>query len=204
MKSSITGRLFKISFLCLIVLTITSTVCSAQEWTRAGRGEIFAFGQFMGGDTATATVDDSVISMKFDDMFAGGIGFGYNFSNYFNVNMDLLYGQSDTTSSGFDISIKHNTNIIAGDLNLDFNILKTRFTPLVTGGIGYVRFKGTIAEGFDFDEVDLSYNVGGGIRWDVTDHFLVKAVYRSLWTKLKDTDKAIRFNVGTLSIGYIF
>jgi opacity protein-like surface antigen len=204
MKKPIQTHFLGIFLISLVAVMLTAAVCSAKEWSRKGKGEIFALGQYMGGDTEIFTIAGSKVSFKLDDTIAGGIGYGYNFSDYFNVNMDLSYGRTNSTSTLLGISFKDHTNLIAGDLNLDFNVLRSRLTPLVTGGIGVIRFKGAITEGFDFDESDFSYNVGGGVRWDVSDHFFIKAIYRSIWTKMKDADKSIRFNVGALSIGYIF
>lgn len=89
------------------------------------------------------------------------------------------------------------------DFNLDVNILKSRFTPMVSGGIGFIRFTGGF-NGGAFDETDFSYNLGWGFRWDVTNHFLIKAIYRATWTKLEDSDESILLDGISLGIGYVF
>jgi opacity protein-like surface antigen len=185
-----------------IFLTAVSGVCSAQDWSRKGKGELYVFGQFMGGDTTTGDNFEE-LSIELDDTIAGGLGYGYNFNDHFNLNFDLFYGQTDVKGAAFDESVSGDTKLIGSDINIDFNILKSRLTPLITGGIGYVHFNGDF-EGNNFDETDFSYNIGGGLRWDVTDHLLLKAVYRSLWTKLEDTEESLRFDVIALSVGYMF
>ena len=159
----------------------------------------------MGGDETTADADvfGEELKMNFDDAFAGGLGYGYNLNDHFNLNMDFFYGQSDTTAHLLDMEVETETDMFGFDMNLDFNILKSRLTPLITAGIGWINFSGDF-EGFDFDETDFSYNVGAGVRWDVTNHFLIKAVYRSLWSELEDTEEALRFDVISLSVGFIF
>lgn len=178
---------------------MTSTVCRAQEWSRKGKGEIFALGQHMGADTTTGLG----ITLELDDTIVGGFGVGTNFNDHVNLNTDFFFGSTNVTGRASGVEVEADSDLIGWDVNLDINILKSRITPMVTGGIGFIRFKGDVL-GFDFDETDFSYNVGGGVRWDATDHFLIKAIYRATWTKMEDTDEAILFDGVSLSIGYIF
>ena len=203
MKSRNLARHVITFILICIFLTATSSISIAQDWSRKGKGELYIFGQYMGGDTTTAKVFGEKFSIKLDDTIAGGLGYGFNFNDHFNLNFDLFYGQADVKGNPFGERVSGDTNLIGFDMNADLNVLKNRLTPLITAGIGYIRFDGDF-EGNDFDETDFSYNVGGGIRWDVTDHLLLKVVYRSLWTKLEDTEDSLRFDVIALSIGYIF
>lgn len=199
MKQLIQSHLLAVVLAILATLALTSPVCSAEEWSRKGKRDLYAFGQFMSGDSTTG----SGITLELDQTIAGGLGLGYNIIDNLNFNMEFFYGSTEMTGKGFSTSVKGDTSLFGGNLNLDYNILKSRFTPLITGGIGAIRFDGDF-EGFPFSESDFSYNVGGGFRWDVSDHFLVKAIYRATWTKLEDTDKSILFQGPVLSIGYIF
>jgi hypothetical protein len=51
---------------------------------------------------------------------------------------------------------------------------------------------------------DFSYNLGGGLRWDINDHFLIKAIYRATWITMEDTDDAVLLDGISFSVGYIF
>jgi opacity protein-like surface antigen len=182
-----------------MAFTVASSVCYAQEWNRKGKRDLYAFGQYMSGDSTTG----SGITLELDQTIAGGLGLGYNINDNLNLNLEFFYTSTDVTGKRFSTIVKGDTSLFGGNLNLDINILKSRFSPLITGGIGAIRFDGDV-EGFPFSESDFSYNVGGGFRWDVTNHFLIKAIYRATWTTLKDADKSILFHGPVLSIGYIF
>lgn len=179
----------------------------AQEWSRMRKGEFFVFGQSMGGDTTTTTVAGLRPTLELDDTIVGGLGYGFNFNDNVNINTDFYFGSTDITGRVSDVTLTGDTNLFGWDLNLDINLLKTRFTPLLTGGIGFIAFNGSWNSAFgdeDFSETDFSYNLGGGLRWDVSDHFLIKAIYKATWTKLQDTDDNIMLNGVNLSIGYVF
>ena len=202
-KSNSLNWLIAIIIMAFISVGTTSSLSNAEEWSRKGKGEFYIFGQFMGGDETTA--DDAFgeeFTINFDDTIAGGLGYGYNLNDHFNINFDFFYGQSDLKSDPYGINVEDETDMLGVDMNLDFNILKSRLTPLITGGIGWITF--IDLNEYNFNETDFSYNIGGGVRWDVTNHLLLKATYRSLWTKLEDTEDSLRFDVITLNIGYIF
>jgi opacity protein-like surface antigen len=199
-------RITKIRVLIIVFLGVLPLIISpaaiAQEWSRAGKGEIFVLGQNMSGDTATG----DGIEIELDDTTVFGIGLGVNDKNI-NFNLDIFFGSTDTEGRGPGPTLTADTDLFGLDLNLDYNFLETRFTPLITGGIGYINFNGTWrgdSGTSDFSETDFSYNLGAGFRWDVTDRFLMKAVYRATWTKLKDTDDSIQFKGISVSIGYLF
>lgn len=186
----------------LVTFLITSTVCNAQ-WSRKGRSDFLVFGQSMSGDTATGSVGSSIIFTKLGDTTAVGLGVGSNFSDLFNGNAEMYFGSMDVTGKASGITVKGSTAIIGTNLNLDFNILKSRLTPVVTGGIGLISFTGDI-EGFPFNESDLTYNLGAGFRWDITNNFFFKTIYRSTRTNLKNTNNYITFDGIRLGVGYIF
>ena len=192
-------RILSIICVSLVVFITTSIVCNAQEWSRKGKGEIFALGQQMTGDTTTGLG----IEVEVDDTIVGGFGIGFNFHDHLNLNMDMFFGSTDLIAKGPGTTVKTDTDLLGMDFNLDYNILKSRFTPMITGGIGFINFSGDFS-GYDFDETDFSYNLGAGFRWEITDHFLIKGIYRVTWTELEDTDDSIMLDGISLSIGYLF
>ena len=173
----------------------------SQAGSRKGKSEIFILAQSMSGDKTTGLG----VSTEFDDTIVWGVGYGANFNDHLNLNTDLFFGSTDITGGGFGETIEGDTTLVGWDLNLDYNILKYKITPMVTGGIGFISFNGDFgASASDFSEVDFSYNIGGGVRWDVTAHFLIKLLYRATWTNLKDSDDSILFDGISLSLGYVF
>jgi len=200
MKNNSTTRFLGIIFVSLIAFAMAPTVCIAEEWSRKGKSEIYGLGQSMGGDTTTGLG----ATLKLGDSTAWGLGFGKNFSDNLNLNMDMFFSSKDMAGKMGSYEDKGSADLLGFDVNLDVNILKGRFTPMITGGIGLIKFSGDWEKGLPFDETDFSWNVGVGFRWDVTNHFLIKAIYRATWTKMKDTDKSVLFDGIALSIGYIF
>jgi opacity protein-like surface antigen len=196
--------LFIFFSLCWVM---TSNPCIAGEWSRMRKAEFFVFGQSMGGDTTTATTAGLRPTLELDDTIVGGLGYGFNFTDNINLNTDFYLGSTDLTGRVSGVTLTGDTDLFGWDLNLDINILKTRFTPLLTGGIGFINFNGSwnsAVGDMHFSETDFSYNLGGGFRWDVSDHFLIKALYKATWTKLQDTDDNMMLDGVSLSIGYLF
>lgn len=194
-------KLFPITIIFLMLFSlIVVTPGAAKEWSRRGRTEIYGIAQNMGGDSTSSS---GIVQMELSSTSAVGLGYGTNFSDHVNLNMDLWLGSTNVEGKAFGVTVNGDTSLLGLDFNIDINILSRRFTPVVTGGAGIINFTGDI-EGFPFDEMDLSYNYGAGIRWDATDHLLFKLIYRFTKTQLEETDKAIMLDGPTLSIGYIF
>ncbi len=186
-------------FFIFIVLCLISKEGSAQDWSRTGRTEVTGLLQYMDGDTTHDDYLDQKVNV--DDTTVFGVGVGHNFNDHLNLNGDLWFGNTDIESGVFT----GDTDLVGLDLNVDYNILEGRFTPLITGGIGFIRFDGELSLlGLDYSETNFSYNVGTGFRWDIQDHFLVKVLYKITWTKLEDTDDALSLNGISLRVGYIF
>jgi opacity protein-like surface antigen len=94
--------------------------------------------------------------------------------------------------------------MFTGRINLDYNILKTRLTPFVTGGIGFAYFDsgiptgekevfcwwdywwGYVCEGAvsTYSASEFTYNAGLGLRWDVTDSVFMKFLYNTVWMEV--------------------
>lgn len=188
-----------------VLLTFSITIlfqasAYAQEgFPRRNNMELYFFVQMMGeSDTHS---DEMTITIG--DMTAFGACYGYQFSDHFGVNMDLYFTSADINGMDSGTVVSGNSTIVGYDITLDFFLLKTRFTPLLTGGIGKIWFIGDV-EGWPFLETDFSYNTGGGVMWNVTDALVLKATYRTTWTTLKDTSKALELGGYNFSVGYKF
>jgi opacity protein-like surface antigen len=196
------GGIGGVVIIILVAFFSLSTICSAQEWSRRGKGEFYGVGQYMSGDSTTFT---NTIKMDLDSNIDGGLGFGININEYLNMNFDINFGSKDYKATYHSIVLKESVTIGAMNFNLDIYPLKTRFTPLVTAGIGFMSFSGDVGDSTNsFSETDLSYNVGAGIRWDIIDHVFLKAIYKATWTNLKDSNSTLMFHGPALSIGFIF
>jgi opacity protein-like surface antigen len=190
-----TGKFSTIIILSLLAFVMTSAVCSAQEYSRKGKGEIFGMFQTMGSDTVHETLTGLDLPFEFDSTTVYGLGIGYNSTDHWNVNMDLLFGS--TLAEVFTVDADY----WLWDINVDYNIMANRLTPLVTAGIGLFNVS---SDDTGASETNFSYNIGAGGRWDITDNILVKAVYRITWTEIEDTDESLQFDGVALSVAYMF
>src|SRR5215467_10316177 len=92
-----------------------------DEYSRAGKWEAFALGQY--GHIALADVSTGEV----------GVGVGYNVIDQINVNAFLSGGFIGSGVGDVDVS----TGLFTGHLGLDYNILRTRMTPYLTAGGGF-------------------------------------------------------------------
>jgi len=200
-EKSCRTKLLPITIIFLLFF-VAAIPCKAQEWSRRGRIELYGMVQNMSGDSTSAS-DLEVMSMKLDSTSVIGLGYGTNFSDHVNLNMNFWLGSTDVTGEAFSVTVQGDTSLLGLDFNRDINLLLRRLTPMITGGIGLINLSGNI-EGFPVGETDLSYNYGGGLRWDATDHLLFKVTYRFTKTQLEETDKAVMLDGPVFSVGYVF
>ena len=205
-----TAKFSTITIISLLVFTMTASICSAQEYSRKGKSELFGTIQKMSSEEVEYPFTHILpVKLDVDSTTVYGFGYGQNLTDNWNINMDLLFGYADT-----DVKIVQNaTDVTVGsvemdyilwDLNVDYNIFKSRFTPLITGGIGFMDYSidtNTTGVG-EVNESNFSYNLGAGVRWDVMDNLLLKVIYRSTWTEFDDNDQ--RYDGVSLSFAYMF
>jgi opacity protein-like surface antigen len=200
-------RLSTTAIISLLVFTVTASVCGAQEYSRKGKTELFGMIQQMSSETAEYLFPD-VLPVKFDidSTTVYGVGYGYNLTDHWNINMDLLFGYADTDVKIINVTVEtEEMDYILWDINLDYNVFNGRFTPLVTGGIGVMDFGiDTTTRAGEVHESNFSYNLGAGVRWDVKDNILLKLIYRSTWTELEDAEDDQRFDGVSFSAAYMF
>ena len=201
-------KLSTIIIISLLVFTMTASICSAEEYSRKGKAELFGAIQEMGSEEVEYPFTHILpVTIDIDSTTVLGIGYGYNLTDHWNVNTDLLFGSADADVQISGLTVEtEDMDYILWDINVDYNILKRRLTPLVTGGIGLMDFGiDTTALGVGkVHESNFSYNLGAGIRWDVKDNLLLKVIYRSTWTELRDADADQRYDGVSVSVAYMF
>jgi len=207
-----TTKLSTITIISLLVFTMTASLCSAQEWSRKGKYEFFGTFQTMASEKIEYSYPDKLpedqlpVILEMDSTYIYGFGFGYNFSDHWNLNTDMLFGSADTdVKIATDKVETSDMDYILWDINVDYNIWKSRFTPLVTGGMGLVDIcVDTTTSAGDVHESNFSYNLGAGVRWDVRDNLLLKVIYRSTWTNVHNADNNQRFDGFSVSLASMF
>jgi len=200
-----------ITNLSLLVFVMASSVCSAQGYSRSGKSEIFGMIQMI--DSMEVTFDYPSIGLydtgfELDSTNIYGLGIGCNVTDHWNVNMDLLFGSADGDFivSGAKVpGISLDGDYFLWDINVDYNFLADRLSPLVTAGIGFTNMDIVATEpAMSSSEANFSYNVGAGGRWDITDNVLIKLVYRITRTQIEDANEKQDFTGVALSVAYMF
>ena len=173
----------------------TSLGDEAKPWSRDGT-EIYFIGQTSGSNTVSynGTTDE------IDGFTAYGLGLGAN-EGHLGMNLEFLFGSTSDTWNGV---AKYDADIWFLNFNLDWNILKARLTPVITGGVGLLGMDGRNGDGSPYDETTFSCNLGAGLRWDITDNIAVKVLYRSTWAGFDYADEWNQFDGVTASIAYVF
>ncbi|MDH5172379.1 MAG: porin family protein [Gammaproteobacteria bacterium] len=159
------------------------------------------------------------------DSWGWGIGIHYNFDNHWNLGFDMAFNQPDYKVSYQDpdnpdrtIYIDHSAYRFDGQLNGQYNILRGPITPYLQAGLGWTYMDSNVVKNYSyycggyyypycaayantFDDTSFSWNVGVGLRWDVTDEVFLKAAVIQQWI---DTDGSPSPVNGRLEVGLMF
>lgn len=190
----------------LMAATAVSAADPLGDYSRANRWEVYAQGFYLTGGNDT---DFGGLSLEFDSGFGGGVGFGYNLSDHWNLNTEIGGGTTDFDASGFGGTATGDATLFVWNVNVDYNILKKRLTPFVTAGVGLLHMDGDASGpgpllGVDISQTGASWNVGGGLRWDISDRVFAKVAYRATWAFLQDADNVSFFHGANLGVGMKF
>ncbi|PAW85610.1 MAG: hypothetical protein B9S33_09440 [Pedosphaera sp. Tous-C6FEB] len=162
--------------ICLLSL---ATGAGAEESVRQQKFEIFGVSQW--------TTSGKISNFRFSNNFVGGLGLGYNFTDQINVNTDVMFSRVNLASQGTGARL--DANHIAAHVNLDYYLFKSALTPFLTGGVGVDSYDGS--QGITaISKTELSYKVGGGLRWDLSKRMFAKGLYRAAWADIHKTDSA--------------
>lgn len=163
--------------------------------------------------------------LSLEDDLGWGFNAGYNLNEMFNVGFFVAWRSVDYSAhvvlpapaEAVDFSGWMDTANI--EFNATVNVLKNRFTPYVTGGIGWAMVDTNIPAEHDVDcwwdpwwgwvcldsgsnigQDAASYTVGAGLSWQLTDNFFVRAGYEKSWIDIDGADNfdMIRFDMGFL------
>ena len=102
------------------------------------------------------------------------------------------------------IALNNDAFVLSANLNAEYNFLRGRFSPLLRAGLGLYDITDNAGYWTTYGETDFSWNVGGGFRWNATDHLVLKLVGGASWTELKNSSSTAQFGFVTLSIGASF
>lgn len=158
---------------------------------------------------------DGGTTAKINDTWGFGLQVGYNFNEHWNLAGIFSWSNPDyqavvqpaagNSSPARSISGTLQTNTFA--LGVTYNILAGPLTPYVDTNVGGTYVHTDIAAGppvagcywdpwFGYicgtaqptkSDTFLSYGIGGGLRWDINNYFLVRGGVRQQWIDLSNT-----------------
>jgi hypothetical protein len=197
--------------------------CATEPFSRQNKWEVYGLGQYLHSDNTTFPGPyGQGVRLKMDDTGLGGVGLAYHFSDFFSLRGDFMFGpatfhalgaidtESGSSKSGF---------LQTGRLNLDYNMINRRLTPVLSAGIGYqylqVDTQDTYVVGGPFGryyatldssyyETDFTGNVGAGFRWNVTDQLFIKVMGGAQWLKYTGANSITTQLEGFFVVGWMF
>lgn len=134
------------------------------------------------------------LSLKLDYTNLWGIGFAKHLDQGLEARFETLWGNTTISGLGSLSGLSSETFINTGTFNLDYNILKKRLTPFISGGFGWQYMEaqgrnGVYVPGYwdpwygyvggyytypVYYESDFMWNTGAGIRYDFTSDIFLK------------------------------
>jgi opacity protein-like surface antigen len=208
--------------------TVAQIPWVTEPLRREGISEIYGIGQYLHSDDINFEGPYGDVKTKMNDTGLGGFGFAYHFSDFFSVHGDFMFGSATFSGNApvtpnTTIGFKQDAFIQTGRFNVDYNIINRRLTPFVTAGIGYQYLETELNHGSvttcwwdpwwgwvcDTDhvhawETDFTWNVGGGLRWNVLDGLVVKAMAGATWLEYSGAHGITTQLEGIFSIGWSF
>ena len=215
MKASL-GRVLR-RLVCLVILFggagpgWAQIPWATEPFSRQNKFEIYGVGQYLHQtDTEYPNPGGGTVKLKLDDTGLGGVGFAFHFSDFFSMHADFMFGPATFKfeyPGGVTQNFGDNGYITTGRFNLDYNIINRRLSPFITAGIGYQYqqvdqdyYYGTSY----YYETDFTWNVGGGVRWNVTDNLIMKLTVGGQWLQYENANNITSQFEVMFSIGCMF
>jgi opacity protein-like surface antigen len=187
---------------------------------RAGHWDASFMLNYVEGETVT----DGFAESKVDNNMGWGLGFHYNFNAHWNLGFDMAFNNPDYTAKVIDPQdqsidfVDHSANRFDGQINGQYNILSGSFTPYIQAGLGWTYIDSNIVKSLSYycsgyyypycrtyantyDDTAFSYNLGVGLRWDVSDAIFLKLAYIQQWV---DSSGSPSPQTGRAEIGFMF
>ncbi len=213
-----------------MLLPATAQIPMATEaFDRVNKTEVYGIGQYLHSDDITFKSPRGDVKTSMDDTGLGGFGVAYHFNDFLSIHGDFMFGGATfnadlPTRTGGTVGFKQDAFIQTGRLNVTYNIINRRLTPFVTAGIGYQYLETELENAppvgtcwwdpwwgwvcyYDHPstwETDFSWNVGGGIRWNITDNLFVKATVGANWLEYSQARDITTQIEGIFAIGATF
>jgi opacity protein-like surface antigen len=219
---------------CFVLTTTLLPATAQIPWatqgiSRQGRTEVYGIGQYLHSDDINFNGPFGTVKTKMDDTGLGGFGIAYHFTDFISVHGDFMFGGATFSANlplenGGTTFVSQDAFIQTGRFNVDYNIINRRLTPFVTAGIGYQYTETELTQlpavsycwwdpwwGWICEtshpyayQTDFTWNAGGGLRWDITDSLVVKAMVGATWLEYSGAHGITTQLEGIFSIGWSF
>ncbi len=195
---------------------------ATEPFSRVGRGEVYGIAEYLHqGDTTYSSPSqlNGAVKLKLDDTGLGGFGAAFHFNDFFAVHADFLLGPATfhvEAPNGASSTYGEDSFIHSGRFNLDWNMINRRLSPFITAGIGYQYMEIDQAHYYSqygyhhhhyrdyYSETDFTWNVGAGIRWNITDNLMIKLSGGAQWLTYQDAENVTTQIEGLFGIGWSF
>ncbi len=203
-----------------VVLAVGAGAASAQ--VREGTSEGYLLFEYMGSASQPWTKHPDVM-LKFDSANLWGFGGGYNPSNNFGLDFDLLFGNSYLEGTGQGATLTQGSSWFNGRVSGFWYPVEGRFTPLLTAGVGWANLTTKVPGappiyscggyyywwcGYTYPSISntsLWYNAGVGLRYDPPNsNFFLKLVYNWEWVDTNATKGAPQMQSAYVTLGAKF
>jgi opacity protein-like surface antigen len=189
--------------LSVVVVIVVCALCAAPPQVQAAsRDEMDLYLTTYRWSSMTSEGQDKSLRISSETLVGPAIGLRLH--NNLNLVMEVLFGQPDASVTP---GPSEKADTMALNLGLDYYIKHVdvscgSLAPYLTGGLGALYFNQDSADGLD--EWPFAYNLGGGLRWDMSGNTFFKFYYRWLWAQMKVTDQTELFHGYGVSFGFTF
>jgi opacity protein-like surface antigen len=218
---------------CLAGFSLTAQAQIPSAWekfVREQKFEVYGIGQYLHSGDIKFSEPSGDVKVKMEDTGLGGFGMNYHITDFISIRGDFMFGPATfkAESAGLNstsLGGARDAILQTGRLNVDYNIINRRLTPFVTAGIGYQYlwaeldnvpsvpvcwwdpWWGGYVCTYDqptYSEIDFTWNVGAGVRWNVTDHFFIKATGGANWLQYSGANGITTQIEGIFALGWTY
>ena len=214
--------------LALAGFTLAASAQIPMAWeafNRTYKTEVYGIGQYLHSGDINYNGPHGNVKMSMDDTGLGGFGMAFHFNEFLAVHADFMFGSATfhgdvPLAGGGTVNQSQDAFLQTGRFNLDYNIINRRITPFVTAGIGYQYMDTELQNappvtwwdpwyGWQTGqphayETDFTWNVGAGVRWNITDQLFIKATVGATWLEYSGANGVTTQLEGMFAIGWMF
>jgi len=216
--------IFMVILIAILATTAQAQLTRGQQPSRTDNWEFTLQTRYVASQDKQ---NDNGSSVSLQDDLGWGFGFAYNFNQHFNLGMDFSWHSINYTAVGVEEVTPHSATSYSSNLDTstwsisgNYNILKGRFTPFISGSFGWTMIDTNIFAGYGtgcwwdywwgyvcgsypttYGTNTTSSNLGIGGRFELTPKFFIRVAYEQSWLGVDGVDSR---NVFRTDLGFQF